>query len=91
MERGVSKQKKKSKLCVGTVKQINKQTTWMEELWNFGIHSISLFKSAGGAWSRTKEKIFVLLTPCRLTNNFCQAAEAARIIASLEQMFFTRI
>ena len=24
-----------------------------------------------------KEKIFVLLTPCRLTDNFCQAAEAA--------------
>ena len=52
-----------------------KQTNSALENRNFGIHSLSLLKSAGGvklgtgtAWSVTKREIFVLLTPCRVSN-----------------------
>ena len=62
---------------------------------NFGIHSLSLLKSAGGvklgtgtAWSVTKREIFVLLTPCRASRE-CGII-FARLFgsSSLEQMVF---
>ena len=65
---------------------------------NFGIHSLSLLKSAGGvklgtgtAWSVTKREIFVLLTPCRASRE-CGII-FARLFgsSSLEQMFFCTI
>ena len=81
-------------MCCGVS---NKQTALCRSR-NFGIHSLSLLKSAGGvklgtgtAWFVTKREIFVLLTPCRASRE-CGII-FARLFgsSSLEQMFFCRI